>query len=170
MTTQVVIGKMQLLGPGPDKCQCCAVKHEAHNAHNQQSLYWLFWFQSAFGRSPTWADAIAHCPEPFYSFWKSQLEAAKVFPPDDGTPPIACVTPVLHELKPSPYQFEFVSFDWRQVNEPLGPFVISINGIPYQMTKAHVLANQEKFGHESAFQAAMDVFNAWVESEEIANG
>lgn len=62
-----------LLPPAPGLCPYCAVDHEPSEAHNQQSLYWQLWFQEKHGRSPTWADAIAHCDEEKQSLWRKYL-------------------------------------------------------------------------------------------------
>lgn len=40
------------------------MKHEPSEPHNAQSLYYGVTFSGMVGRSPTWADAMAHCAEP----------------------------------------------------------------------------------------------------------
>jgi hypothetical protein len=66
-------GKMSLLPAAPGKCQFCAVAHAADQPHNQQSLFYQVQFLGRFGRSPTWADAVAHCDEPTRAAWREQL-------------------------------------------------------------------------------------------------
>lgn len=51
----------QLMPPGQGKCPSCAVKHERGQPHDATSFYYQFSFNNAYGRSATWADAIAHC-------------------------------------------------------------------------------------------------------------
>jgi len=54
--------KLTLLSPAPEKCPICAdERHDNTFPHNRDSLFYQFWFQSQYGRSPTWADAAADC-------------------------------------------------------------------------------------------------------------
>lgn len=64
---------MQLLPPHPSKCQCCAVAHLPDQPHNAQSLHYQYWFYGQNGRWPTWADAMAHCPEEIQQKWKADF-------------------------------------------------------------------------------------------------
>lgn len=60
---------MQLVPPSPKKCQCCAVEHDVTEPHNAQSLFYKVWFTNQYKRSPTWADAMAHCTEEVQAEW-----------------------------------------------------------------------------------------------------
>ncbi len=68
------IKKLSLLPAHPSKCQCCAVEHKPDQPHNPQSLYYAFWFNNQHGRSPTWADAMAHCPDDIKAKWTNDLQ------------------------------------------------------------------------------------------------
>lgn len=62
-----------LLPPAKGLCQCCAVDHAEDQPHNQQSLFWQTWFNLKHGRAPTWADAMAHCPDKVKQRWVEEL-------------------------------------------------------------------------------------------------
>ena len=166
---QTVAVSMMLLPPSPGKCQCCAVEHKKHEPHNQQSVYWQFWFNMKFGRSPTWADAIAHSPEPLYSYWKNRLIEISEYDFPDTDCPIACVTADNVPMQPCPYEITFHSFKPELVNDEHGPFVFVIDGQGYKLTLPHVETNQRIFGPTYAFAAALQKYNAWLKSEGSAN-
>ena len=65
--------KMMFLPPAEGSCRICAVVHEPTMAHNFESLFYQMRFRARYGRDPTWADAIAHCPDAQKSFIKSYL-------------------------------------------------------------------------------------------------
>jgi hypothetical protein len=65
---------MMLLPPRPDRCQTCATKHAPGEPHNAQSMYYLVSFAREHGRSPTWADAMAHCDETTRAAWTAELK------------------------------------------------------------------------------------------------
>lgn len=67
--------QMVLLPPAPYRCQECAVKHPPEQPHNRDSLYYAMVFQQQHGRSPTWADAAAHCTQEMQAHWRRELEA-----------------------------------------------------------------------------------------------
>lgn len=69
----VVEKQLTLLPTRPGVCPCCAVDHPADEAHNPQSLHCQFWFLGEYDRSPTWRDAIAHCPDHIKSRWEFYL-------------------------------------------------------------------------------------------------
>lgn len=77
-----------LIPPAPDKCQICAHKHAPDQPHNLQSLYYQTTFNSMLGRSPTWADALAHCSLETQYAWKVELKKMSAWtePPDDESP------------------------------------------------------------------------------------
>jgi hypothetical protein len=52
-----------LLPPPPGKCRICAVEHHVDQPHDATSFYYRWLFNAQYGRSPTWADAMLHCPE-----------------------------------------------------------------------------------------------------------
>ena len=64
---------LTLLPPSSDKCFFCAVKHLPEEPHDATSFYYQFYFNGRFGRSPTWADAIAHCSDELKAAWKETL-------------------------------------------------------------------------------------------------
>lgn len=63
----------QMLPPPPGACPVCAVHHDPNWPHNRDSLYYQFWFFQQWGRSPTWTDAMAHCPVELREQWRQQL-------------------------------------------------------------------------------------------------
>ena len=68
------VGSFKLLPPPPTHCQACATQHEPGEPHNQQSFYYQFVFYNQNGRSPTWADAMAHCTDDVKELWTAELE------------------------------------------------------------------------------------------------
>lgn len=73
MTQNVREGQFMLMPPAPDVCQECAVKHDPMMPHNRDSLYYQYAFYAKNGRWPTWADAMAHCPEEIKGYWTDAL-------------------------------------------------------------------------------------------------
>lgn len=67
------VGEFKLLPPPPGFCEVCAVQHEPGEPHNQQSFYYQFVFYNQHGRSPTWADAMAHCTDEVKALWAAEL-------------------------------------------------------------------------------------------------
>ena len=57
----------------PGTCPMCAVKHDPEQPHNRDSLAYQYKFYDEFGRWPTWADAMAHCPEDIKRYWTEEL-------------------------------------------------------------------------------------------------
>lgn len=55
-------------------CPVCGVKHAPEQPHNRDSLVYQYKFYDEHGRWPTWADAMAHCPDDIKEFWKSALK------------------------------------------------------------------------------------------------
>ena len=70
---EIMQKKGMLLPPRPDCCPVCATKHAPELPHNQQSIYYQMRFHGLHGRSPTWADAGAHCQPQVLAAWKQQL-------------------------------------------------------------------------------------------------
>ena len=73
MTQNVREGQFMLMPPAPDVCQECAVKHDPMMPHNRDSLYYQYAFYAKNRRWPTWADAMAHCPEEIKGYWTDAL-------------------------------------------------------------------------------------------------
>jgi hypothetical protein len=63
------------LPPAPGKCPECATEHEPGEPHNRWSLFYQVRFQQAHGRSPDWADAMAHCSIDVQQRWIEALTA-----------------------------------------------------------------------------------------------
>lgn len=80
-----------IMPPPKDCCQICAVKHEPTEPHNAQSLFYQMAFNGIVHRSPTWADAMAHCEEPVRKAWETELRRRKAW-----TEPPAGEKPVKH--------------------------------------------------------------------------
>lgn len=70
----MAIQQLQLQPPSPGLCQECAVDHPETEPHNAQSFYYRCKFSAEHGRPPTWADAMAHCPEAVKVRWTRKLE------------------------------------------------------------------------------------------------
>lgn len=85
-----------ILPPAPGKCAWCAVEHDPGDPHNAQSLYYGVVFLNTYGRSPTWADATAHCTPELRQVWREELaERGIVIPPDSAyVPPVRQEDPV----------------------------------------------------------------------------
>lgn len=66
---------MTLIGNVPEgTCQECAVKHDPQQPHNKDSLAYQYKFYDKHGCFPSWADAMAHCPEEVKTVWKRALQ------------------------------------------------------------------------------------------------
>ncbi len=80
----------KIIPPGPGKCAVCAQVHEADEPHNAQTMYYQIIFQNMIGRAPTWADAMAHCPDGVKAKWKAELVRRGVWSePPKGEQPVA---------------------------------------------------------------------------------
>ncbi len=77
-----------MLPARPGYCQVCAVKHDPTQPHNAQSLPYQVWFQSAYGRGATWADAVAHCAPEVIEQWKTILKEKRAW----TEPPVGCAS------------------------------------------------------------------------------
>lgn len=53
----------------PGTCPMCATLHSPELPHNKASLTYQYKFYDAFGRWPTWLDAMEHCPEEVKTRW-----------------------------------------------------------------------------------------------------
>ena len=63
-----------MLPPPASNCQECATEHAPDEPHNAQSLYYSMAFHAMHGRSPTWADAVAHCTPEVQAAWREELK------------------------------------------------------------------------------------------------
>ena len=78
-----------VMPPAEGKCQICAAEHDDDQPHNQQSLYYQMTFNGMVGRSPTWADAMAHCSDKMKRVWTEELKKRKAWSePPEGEEPI----------------------------------------------------------------------------------
>lgn len=78
----------KIIPPSADKCQICAIVHTPDLPHNAQSMYYQMTFASMIGRSPTWADALAHCSDAMKLRWERELriKGAWTEPPEGEAP------------------------------------------------------------------------------------
>ena len=64
-----------LLPPAPHLCQECAVAHAKEEPHDASSFFYRTKFMMENdGRTPTWLDAVAHCPKDIKENWLMALE------------------------------------------------------------------------------------------------
>ena len=63
-----------ILPPEPGTCSICAVKHRSFQPHNKDSLYYQTKFNLDTGRTPNWADAMAHCKPLIKEAWTRELK------------------------------------------------------------------------------------------------
>ena len=68
-------GMMLLPKTKPGTCPMCGRVHEDDWPHDRDSLCYQYKFYDEHGRWPSWADAMAHCPEAVKTYWKAQLSA-----------------------------------------------------------------------------------------------
>ena len=73
---------LKLMPPAPGRCQQCAVIHDPEMPHDANSLYYAFWYQQEHGKSPSWADAMAHCEDGVKSLWLGLLAQVGIDPND----------------------------------------------------------------------------------------
>ena len=60
-TGEIPFEQLSILPPRPGVCPVCATPHDPALMHNRDSLYYQMRFRQKHGRTPTWADAAAHC-------------------------------------------------------------------------------------------------------------
>ena len=65
--------KFIIMPPPPGTCQECAAKHDPRMPHNRDSLFYQYAFYGKYGSWPTWADAMAHCPDEVKEIWIDEL-------------------------------------------------------------------------------------------------
>jgi len=80
------IKTLTLLPPAHGQCPECAGEHEPHEPHNRWSIYYQVTFQQQHGRSPDWADAMAHCSVEVQQRWIEALTVigVRVQPESEG--------------------------------------------------------------------------------------
>ncbi len=67
--------RVKMIGKTPaGTCPECAVEHAPEQPHNRDSLAYQYKFHDQHGRWPTWADAMAHCPEEVKKIWTQELK------------------------------------------------------------------------------------------------
>lgn len=64
--------------PHPDACQTCGARHDPTLPHNRYSLWYQIKFKAEHGRMPTWADAMAHCPDTIKDPEKAQEDIRRL--------------------------------------------------------------------------------------------
>ena len=91
---------MTLLPAPKNACAMCATPHAATDPHNAGSIYYSIKFRTLHGRSPTWADAVAHCAIEVRQKWEYELRRRCGWTqPPEGVEPIADPAhDTLHEL------------------------------------------------------------------------
>lgn len=57
----------------PGLCQECGSQHDLTAPHNRDSLRYQMLFHGEHGRYPSWADAMAHCPDNVKALWTDAL-------------------------------------------------------------------------------------------------
>ena len=65
--------KFMMLPPPPGTCPECAIEHDPRMPHDRNSLFYQYKFYGKNGRWPTWADAMAHCPDAIKEYWIEEL-------------------------------------------------------------------------------------------------
>lgn len=79
--TRVEYKTLTPLPPAPGKCAECATEHEEGEPHNRWSLCYQVRFLQTHGRSPDWADAMAHCTPEVQQRWIEALTVVGVSVP-----------------------------------------------------------------------------------------
>lgn len=69
------MSEFQALPPGKGKCRSCAVEHDEMQPHDATSFYYRVLFANTHKRSPTWADAMAHCEQSVQREWAEMLSS-----------------------------------------------------------------------------------------------
>lgn len=90
MLREAEVAPMKLLPAAKGTCPMCAHPHDPTDPHNQQSLFYATRFSMEYGRSPTWADAVAHCSPAMQAAWEAALQEHNAWSePPEGVAPIA---------------------------------------------------------------------------------
>lgn len=72
-TTTTESVQASLLPPPAGTCQECGRAHPVEAPHDAQSMYYQYAFYGQHDRWPTWADALAHCPDHIRMIWTDLL-------------------------------------------------------------------------------------------------
>lgn len=79
-----------MVRPPEGRCQFCAAAHAPAEPHDATSLYYQMAFEGIVGRSPTWADALAHCSSEIKTAWERELRKLNAWTePPAGEMPVA---------------------------------------------------------------------------------
>lgn len=82
--------QVMMLPPPEGCCRICGIEHLPKAAHNAQSIFYETRFQLRYKRQGTWADAIAHVPEPERSRLEKRIRELNGWTePPEGVKPIA---------------------------------------------------------------------------------
>jgi hypothetical protein len=74
---QIISAEQAALMPEADACPRCGSVHDVSQPHNAVAPRYLEWFASRpehRGRTPTWADAMAHCSRGVQAEWRDMLK------------------------------------------------------------------------------------------------
>lgn len=55
------VDRIAIIPPTPEACPYCGDRHDPRDPHNRDSLTYQHKFRKAYGRYPTWEDAMRHC-------------------------------------------------------------------------------------------------------------
>lgn len=66
--------RISILPPKPGACRYCGDIHDPKDPHNLSSLLYQHRFRAAWGRYPTWADAMKHCSKLTKAKWTAELK------------------------------------------------------------------------------------------------
>lgn len=58
----------------PGTCPECGIAHDPEQSHNRDGMKYMYKFYDKHRRWPTWADAMAHCPEDVKRYWTQELK------------------------------------------------------------------------------------------------
>lgn len=65
---------MMLMPTKPGVCPECGSDHEQDMPHNRDALLYQYTFYDKHGCWPSWADAMAHCPDDVKAAWIRELK------------------------------------------------------------------------------------------------
>jgi hypothetical protein len=103
---QIVSAEQAALMPETNACPRCGSVHELSQPHNAVAPRYLEWFAKSpghHGRTPTWADAMAHCSPGVQAEWRALLKQCGIpvvpAPPVDRRHEAASVQPHRHRRR-----------------------------------------------------------------------
>ncbi len=81
---------VMMLPPPEGCCRICGVDHKPNAPHNAETVFYETRFSLRYKRRGTWADAIAHVPEPERTRLEKKIKALNAWTePPAGMKPIA---------------------------------------------------------------------------------